>query len=55
MFVSGVIVGTSVSLLTVIILKVFNNRVSLDNKKYKVEIKSGHSYHSGIVKFRETE
>jgi hypothetical protein len=53
MFVSGLIVGMSVSLLTVVILKLFKQDRVLDGQKYKIEIKSGRGYHSGYVEFNK--
>ena len=50
-FLSGLLVGSSVSLLTVVILKIFNTDKLLDNQEYKIEINSGHNYRSGVVKF----
>ena len=52
-FICGLIVGSSVSLLTVIILKLFNNDKLLDNHHYKIEIKSGGNYRSGDIKFKK--
>jgi len=50
-FLSGLLVGSSVSLLTVVVLKIFDTDKLLDNQEYKIEIKSGHNYRSGVVKF----
>ena len=52
-FISGLIVGSSVSLLTVVILKIFSNDKLLDNHHYKIEISSGGNYRSGNVKFKK--
>ena len=53
MFLCGLLAGSSVSILTVVVLKIFNKSNFTPDKEYKIEIKSGHNYHSGIIKFRE--
>jgi len=54
-FICGLIVGTSVSLLTVVTLKIFSNDKFLDNHEYKIEISSGGSYRSGKIKFKKID